>query len=637
MATISYQCDTCKREITVPENKRGITVFSKCIITRGCRGHLYKIERNKNILRSAEIIPEPVAGLQNYTPRRVLFEQRQNISANPWKVNHNLGVSPAVNVYFFNDVTGEPVEVSPDDYVVTVIDRNNLEVSFTIPQRGIIQLVARSSVPRDVLTISEDTRFQVSNDGLMTFAVPSISVNANFNPLATPSPTPSVSFSPTVTPTVSVTTSVSATPTPTPSLTPNVSFTGSPTPTQTPASTITPTVTPTFTPTPTITETSAEQKWIFSDSLFLTVEVLLPSNPVETITGRYLIDGPEDISPWFGWDQVLIRKRRNYSVKSFRILDVIRDAFPDIKTLNDIPNGTSFRITEINLGFGLNAPESRQLFLLLGRPPYGISDKIRDKIVDTGELALLENGRFFIFDGEVFLDENLIEDVFPLTEETGSTNLLASPTPTPTVTPTETVTPTPTATTAPTSTPDVTPTISLTPSITPSTSGTPGASGTPTPTPTITPTRTATLTVTPTRTITPTPSQVGVQLTDISLSVSGGGTAGFSVRSNGILDLTTGSGFSPRSGQWWGASPSPTTGIGNSYYVRLEQTSTGGFPTGPALDQWHLLSTDRTWIEGPIDPGNAAYFAGTLYISTTSSFAGQVATANVTILIDNTP
>lgn len=126
-------------------------------------------------------------------------------------------------------------------------------------------------------------------------------------------------------------------------------------------------------------------------------------------------------------------------------------------------------------------------------------------------------------------------------------------------------------------------------------------------------------------------------LTRISLSASGSGTAGFSLRSNGILDLTTGSGFSPRNGQWWGASPSPTTGIGNSYYVRLEQTSIGGAPSGPPLNQWHSLSTDRTWIEGPIDLGNVAYFTGTLYISTTASFAGQVESADVIIYVDNTP
>lgn len=643
MATITYQCDTCKREITVPENTQGVTVFSKCIITRGCKGQLYKLERNKNILRSSEIIPEPVPGLENYVPRRVIFEQNQNISANPWKVNHNLGVSPAVIVYFFDDVTGRPFEVAPDDYTVTVVDRNNIEIAFSIPRRGIVQLIARSSVPREIETISTDNLFQVSNEGIMTLAVPSVSVNPAYVPTATPgltpTPTPTISLTPSITVSPTVTPTISPTTSPTPSLTPSTGFTGSPTPTATLAPTSSSTLTPTPTPTPSQSPDSVEQKWVFDDNLTINVEVLLPSNPSEQAIGNYIIDRPVNSSPWFGWDQVLLRKRRNYSVKSFNILDAINDVFPEIQSLSDIPNGTSFSFTEINLGFGLRTIESRQLFVLLGREPYGISDKIRDRIIDAGELRILQNGRFFVFDGEIFVDESVIERLYPLIEETESTNLLASPTPTPTFTPTNTVTQTPTPTPTTTVTPSITPTISGTPEVTPSVTPTGGVTPTPTRTASITPTRTPSATVTPTPTVTPSPSAAGVNITNITVSISGPssgdleGTIRF--RSDGVLDIDSGAGFVPRFLQWWTAGS--TGGIGSNYSVRLVQNGAGiSVPSGPALNTWHSLSSNRTWSSNAIPLGNIFYFTGEVSIRDDATLT-VVDTASVTLLVDNTP
>ena len=37
MAVVVYQCDTCKRETYRQQNRRGLDVISRCVITNGFR------------------------------------------------------------------------------------------------------------------------------------------------------------------------------------------------------------------------------------------------------------------------------------------------------------------------------------------------------------------------------------------------------------------------------------------------------------------------------------------------------------------------------------------------------------------------------------------------------------------------
>ena len=330
MATIDYKCDTCKRERTLTENQLGMTVFAKCIITEGCKGTLYKVARNENIARQVSDFPPAVAGLNDYVERRAFYQETINITSNPWKVEHNLGVSPAVTVYLF-DEDDNATEIPPDEYVVTVVDKNNIQIQFSNPQRGIVHLIARSSVPRDVDTVPDDaTLFQVSHLGWMDFG--SVSV----------------------------------------------------------------------------IDTEAGLRFLTNDDFDLQVEVQIPSRPVTTVSGenRLLLDAQEQTSPWFGWEQVLIRKRRNFTTKNMDVLELFRLAFGEstFPTLSDIPNGSSFEIQQIryrNEGSGFLSEfeqiEPRSLLLLLANDPYGVVDKIRNQLIDVGELPLATNGRFFVF------------------------------------------------------------------------------------------------------------------------------------------------------------------------------------------------------------------------------------------------
>lgn len=161
MAVIRYKCDVCKREIEIPENKRGLDFIDRCIITEGCRGSLYKLIRKQDFLRGE--FPTKVPGLRDYTARRVLYNHTQAISSTEWFVEHNLGVAPSVQVLVERSTTiSEETELVPcvlrnntenfddvetTDFTINIISPNELTITFPNPESGIAQLIARSSAP----------------------------------------------------------------------------------------------------------------------------------------------------------------------------------------------------------------------------------------------------------------------------------------------------------------------------------------------------------------------------------------------------------------------------------------------------------------------------------------------------------
>jgi len=501
MATIEYKCDTCKRKITLSENDTGMTVFAKCIITEGCKGTLYKLARNQNIVRQDLIFPPPVNGLDDYTQRRVFYDQTFNILANPWEINHDMGVLPAITVYLFNELTGDPEEVSQDEYTVNIIDNDNLEILFSSQKRGIVHLIARSSVPINVATVPDlDNLFQVSNTGYMTLIVPSI-VNVDDDP--------------------------------------------------------------------------SGQITLNLDDLDLEVVVQAPTDEAVTNSGTFLVDALTSESPWFGWGQVLVRKRRNLSTKSTQLWDLVNPTptDPTYILLADIPNGTSIEITAIryrNTAMGYLGQyidiEPRSLMLLLGNSPYSVTDKIRDRLVDVGRLPITLNGKFYVFDGEIYIDNSVIEMIYPQIELIEEGSIIVTPSPTAPVTPT------------------------------------PTTGNTPTPTPTAT----ATAVVTPTPTVTP--SEVGfVNLTTgdhiLVNDAASGVFYNIEFTNDGLLNETGDAGvISARTDEWWSINV-PVFAIGVDYEIRLDEATIvqpGGDPTfisqsGPPVGLWSTLAGDVDW------------------------------------------
>lgn len=437
MATISYKCDTCKRNIELVENPQGFTVVGKCVITNGCTGRLYRTERNPNNVR--ESAPSYVSGLDNFVPRRAFYEFEQTLSVDKWKVTHNMGVLPSTFVYLKQDDGIYKKVTDNSTYTVTPVDKNTIMVNFTSKVKGIIQCVAKSTVPLVPDTvIPEAQQYQVSANGVLTFAIPKYLTQIRGQ-------IPTVS-APLVTPTV----------------------TPSPTPTQTPINM----------PMNLCTE---------SNTIQIEIEITKP-NEDPFVCFEDIENIMDSRSPWNGWGEVLVGKRRNYCVRTAPLLKMKVFGNADMQP-GDIPNGTRIRFLRIDYGTGRKeAIPGRGLLMLLAKSPYAYADKVKDRLVDVGEL-IGDTPDYFIYrDGELYLDETKVERSYP--DISRVIYQAAPPAPSPTPTPTVTST--------------VTPTISLTPSMsaTPSPTVTPAVSGTPpvsqTPTPTVTRSITPTVTVTPT-------------------------------------------------------------------------------------------------------------------------------------------
>lgn len=169
MATILYKCNICKRTIELLENSNGMTVFSKCIITSGCRGKLHQETRNSNNIR--ENYPNVVPGFTNYSKRNILFEFEQKLLNNTWKINHNLNTFPSVNVY--TQETSGIIKQNPDSFEIKYINPNTIHIVFSTIKKGKIQCVSRTSSDKTTNKATKVPSFvQVTHGGTFNFAVP---------------------------------------------------------------------------------------------------------------------------------------------------------------------------------------------------------------------------------------------------------------------------------------------------------------------------------------------------------------------------------------------------------------------------------------------------------------------------------
>jgi len=185
MAVVLYRCDVCKREKEYVRIIDGIENINRCTITHGCRGSLYQIDLMSDFTQAG--VSTPVFGLDEWLPRRVLYDHTQVIARSTWTIPHNLGTTPAISV-FVNIPTetdiNNMVEISPTD--VIIVDSNNIMLVFDRQWSGVAQLVARQSPP-DILSsttiesASIRSRRQISIGGEITIAtrVPTIGTCAN--------------------------------------------------------------------------------------------------------------------------------------------------------------------------------------------------------------------------------------------------------------------------------------------------------------------------------------------------------------------------------------------------------------------------------------------------------------------------
>jgi len=130
-------------------------MFGRCIITDGCKGRLHQVKVKPDHV-IGQLTPD-VAGLNNWVPRKILYDHNQPLSSSTWKIKHNLNNQPSVQTYVYltedDYLNGVLTEVTPE--LTTVIDANTLTVMFTTPMRGVAQCIARSTSTGDVIVTTE--------------------------------------------------------------------------------------------------------------------------------------------------------------------------------------------------------------------------------------------------------------------------------------------------------------------------------------------------------------------------------------------------------------------------------------------------------------------------------------------------
>lgn len=173
MTVIVYKCPVCDRTIDKVQNEQGLETVGRCTITDGCRGKLYQLVVKQDFVRGE--YPTAVAGLTDWSQRKVLYDHTQTVADSQWLIPHNLGVSPSIQVFIDTPVEGgtELVETTPDSIVV--VDENNVIINLSRNESGVAQCIGRNSKP--VITnvrVEDDTTetapFQFSGNSEITIA-----------------------------------------------------------------------------------------------------------------------------------------------------------------------------------------------------------------------------------------------------------------------------------------------------------------------------------------------------------------------------------------------------------------------------------------------------------------------------------
>ena len=350
MATITYQCSVCSRTIDILEKPANINVFSKCVITNGCRGKLNKLSRNQD--NNRESFPSPVLGLQDYVQRRAFYEHNQQILNSEWKIQHNLGAVPAIDVFIQTD-TSTPTLTKLDNsaYKINIIDKNTCSITLGGPYTGIAHLVARTSNQEfNIAPIQSIDLFKVTFGGIFVFAIPKYLTKFEVPPQ--------------------------------------------------------PPLTPADLPLD-----------LLNEDIRIRVSVTEPNKEeiicVERINLRTL-----NSTPWVGWKEILLRKRRNYYIRYKSIFSFTSTFELDTVSSGDIPDGTQVKFLEIDFGTGSFQPiEQGDLLLLLASPPYQAIDKIRNQVIDVGAMIKNDYDYFLYRGGELYTSPSNIQSTYPQIEK----------------------------------------------------------------------------------------------------------------------------------------------------------------------------------------------------------------------------
>lgn len=174
MAVVVYQCDTCKRETYKQQNRRGLDVISRCIITNGCRGKL-NLQEVKPSYAIGHATP-PVIGLTDWTARKVLSTYVQGFLKKTWVVHHNLNNQPSISVYVYKDLNDPTSLIKVDPESIEYTSNDTVTLTFKTACTGIVQCQARSAsdgqnittlIPKDI-DATDPNLFSTANSFRLT-------------------------------------------------------------------------------------------------------------------------------------------------------------------------------------------------------------------------------------------------------------------------------------------------------------------------------------------------------------------------------------------------------------------------------------------------------------------------------------
>ncbi len=170
-----YQCNVCKRKIRVANNSAGLSILPNCKITNNCLGKLHKINKINDIISTPAITPE-VTGLQDWLPRKILYNHTQSISSNVWLIKHNLGNNPTFDVMV--NIRNILTPITP---LIELINKDTSLLTFDKPYTGIAQAISLSTNTKNQTieySLPVNDNIQISNDtGLITFGTLSAATN----------------------------------------------------------------------------------------------------------------------------------------------------------------------------------------------------------------------------------------------------------------------------------------------------------------------------------------------------------------------------------------------------------------------------------------------------------------------------
>jgi hypothetical protein len=149
--------------------------MSRCIITDGCKGNLIS-QKVLTSYSSGEVPAPSLKGLQDWVQRKIYYKFNQQIPLRLWKIKHNLGTNPVLQIY---KPDGRTVYTDLDIVSTKFVDPFSVEILFRDPCAGIIECFALSpastqSIETKVVQLQNQTTTlnDVTGGNILTLAVP---------------------------------------------------------------------------------------------------------------------------------------------------------------------------------------------------------------------------------------------------------------------------------------------------------------------------------------------------------------------------------------------------------------------------------------------------------------------------------